>query len=168
MHRVSTPDVRDTSLRQTEEPYLSLGDELSNGAGHVLHRHRRVDAVLVQQVDMVRLETPQRPLDCPPDGIGTAVNADRLPVLDAEAELCGEDHPVASPLESAANQLLVGPGTVDLGGVQEGASKLDRAMNGGDGLALVALAGRAVRRAHPHTAEADGTDVQTAVSECSL
>ena len=48
------------------------------------------------------------------------------------------------PLERAAEQLLVRERAVDLGRVEERHAELDRAMDGGDRLALVALLGRAV------------------------
>ena len=123
---------------------------------HVLDRHRRIDAVLVEQVDVVGPEPPQRALDHLADMLGPAVRSGRpLAVLDAEAELRGDRHLVAPPLQRPAQQLLVGEGAVDLGRVEEGAAELEGAVDGGDGLRLVR---RAVGLAHAHAAQADRRD----------
>jgi hypothetical protein len=37
-------------------PYLALADEIFEGAGDVLHRHIRINAVLIKQIDAVGLE----------------------------------------------------------------------------------------------------------------
>ena len=88
-----------------------------------------------------------------------------LAVLDAEAELRGEDHLVAPPLERPAQQLLVGVGAVDLRRVEEGAAELDGAVDGGDGFRLVR---GAVRLAHAHAAKADGRDLKALLAEFSF
>ena len=61
-------------------------------------------------------------------------------------------------LERAGEQFLVLVRPVRFGRVEEGHAELDGAMDRGDGLALVALLGRAVGLAHPHEPEADGGD----------
>ena len=53
--------------------------------------------------------------------------------------------------DPTADELLVGVRAVELGGVEEGAAQLDRAVDRADGLALV---GGAVEGAHAHAAEA--------------
>src|SRR5207247_1414942 len=57
---------------------------------------------------------------------------------------------------------------VHLGRVKERHSQLDGSVDGGDGLALVALLRGAVSKAHPHTAESDGRHFQVAVSKFAL
>ena len=61
-------------------------------------------------------------------------------------------------LEGAREQLLVRVGPVHLGRVEERHAELDGAVDGGDGLALIALLGGAVGLAHPHQAEPEGGD----------
>ena len=85
--------------------------------GDILHRCVGVDAVLIEQVDMVGLEPLQRVLDRVLDILrpaGDVAGAARS-ALELEAELGGDDHLVAPALERAAEQLLVleraiGPG----------------------------------------------------------
>jgi hypothetical protein len=69
----------------------------------------------------------------------------------------GEDDLVAPVLQGASEQLLVRFRAVELGGVEERAPELDRAMDRADGLAFV---GRAVEGAHAHAAEAHVGDGQ--------
>ena len=47
-------------LRQAEVPDLAFRDQLPDGAGDVLDRHVRVDAVLVEQVDAIGPQPLQR------------------------------------------------------------------------------------------------------------
>ena len=61
------------------------------------------------------------------------------------------------PLIASADQLLVGHRPVQLRGVQEVDPQLQRALDGGDRLALV---GRAVEGRHPHAAQAERRDFQ--------
>ena len=61
-----------------------------------------------------------------------------------------------------ADELLVRERTVDLGGVEERDAALDRRPDQGDRLLLVH--GRAVAEAHSHAAQAEGRDLQVALS----
>ena len=148
---------------------LPSRDERGHRADHVLDRHRGVDAVLVEQVDVVGPEPAQRALDGLADVLRAAVHAvDRALRVELEAELGRDDDAVARALERlerARQQLLVRERPVRFGRVEEGAAELDGAMDRGDGLALVALFGRAVRRAHAHEAEAEGGDGQALRAE---
>ncbi len=55
--------------------------------------------------------------------------------------------------------------TVDVGGVEEGDAELERAMDGGDRLAVVALA---VEVGHAHAAEREGGDFRPWGQECAF
>ena len=117
---------------------LPCATSSADRAGDVLHRHFGIDAVLVEQVDVVGAEPAQRAFDRLADVLGPAVDvgADLLAVLEAEAELGGDHHLVAPALQRAAEQLLVRVRAVDLGRVEEGAAELDGAVQRGDRLAL--------------------------------
>ena len=101
MDGVGAADVRRARLRQAEEAHLACGDELAHGAGDILDRHRRVDAVLVEQVDVVGPQPLQRALDGRADVLRAAVGpaSDLLAVLEPEAELGGDHHLVAAALK---------------------------------------------------------------------
>ena len=53
MHRMGAADVGDAGFREAEKPHLAFTHQLADRAGDVFHRHVAVDAVLVEQVDMV-------------------------------------------------------------------------------------------------------------------
>jgi hypothetical protein len=139
---------------------FALGDQLGQRADGVLDRRAGVHAMLVAQVDMVGAQPPQRALDCDPD-VGRAAVEDpgaAAHVGDA-AELGGQHHLAAMPLDGAADELLVGERPVRLGGVDEGDPELQRPTEGADGLGVVGpRAG--VGGGHPHGAQADAGDIQ--------
>ena len=63
MDGVGAADVGDAGFGQTEEAHLSLPDQLADRAGHLFDRHGRIDPVLVEQIDVVGAEPPQRAFD---------------------------------------------------------------------------------------------------------
>ena len=76
-----------------------------------------------------------------------------------ETELRRQDDVVAAVLDGLADELLVGEGAVDLGGVDEGDAQVERPVDGADGLGVVgARAG--VGGGHAHGAETDAADVE--------
>ena len=120
----------------------------------------RVDAVLVVEVDVVGAEPPERTLDRGADVRRAAVEVPGAAArVRDHAELRREDDVVAAVLDRPADELLVGEGAVDLGGVDERDAEVERAVDGADRLGVVgARAG--VRAGHAHAAEADASDVE--------
>ena len=53
-------DGRSPSLRQAEMQYLSFGDQVLDRTGHVLDRHVRIDAMLIEQVDVIGPQAQKR------------------------------------------------------------------------------------------------------------
>ena len=78
-----------------------------------------------------------------------------------ESELRGEHDLVAAALQGPADELLVGVGAVDLGGVDEGDAEVERPVDGADGLGVVG-ASAGVGGGHAHRAEADPGNLQLA------
>ena len=115
--------------------------------------------MLIDQVDVIRAQPAQRCVDRGADRLGPAVpvDADLLVAVEAEAELGGDHDLVAPALERLAEQLLVLVRAISLGRVEEGAAKLDGAMQRGDRLAFVR---RAIGLAHGHAAKTDRRDLQ--------
>ena len=76
-----------------------------------------------------------------------------------EPEL-GRQHDLVAPvLDRPADELLVGVGPVDLGGVDEGDAEVERPVDGADRLGVVG-ARPGVGGGHAHAAEADAADVE--------
>ena len=128
--------VRDAGLRQAEVPHLALRDQLLHGAGDLLDRDVRVDAVLVEQVDPCPCAAARASRRRRSDRLGAAVEPAALAARELEAEL-GRDHdPVAHRLERLADELLVRERAVDLRGVEERDAALDGAADERDRLLL--------------------------------
>ncbi len=156
-------DIGGARLRQADEAHLAGLDQPRHGADDLLDRHRGVDPVLVEQVDVVEAEAPQRGVDHLTDVLGAAVDAGGLAVrADAEAELGRHHDAVAAAFQGLAEQRLVGEGPVDLGGVEIGDAELEGAVDRGDRFGVVR---RAVGLAHAHAAEADGRNREPLAAE---
>jgi hypothetical protein len=125
--------------------------------------------MLVEQVDHIDLKALERALGGFLDVLGPTVEACHsrpFIALKVEPELGGDHHLLAEGSKRLAHELFVGVRAVHLGGVEE----RDAAFHGctkKSGHLLLVL-GRAVRKAHPHAAEAEGRHFQVALSEFSL
>jgi hypothetical protein len=147
--------------------HLAARDELADGAGDVLDRHVRVDAVLVEHVDRVDAEPLQGPVDGAADRVGSTGQTGLLALLvEREPELGGDHHLIADGSQGLANQFLVDERAVDLRGVEERDTALDRRPQQSDHLVAVTGVG-AVALAHAHAAEPEGRDLK-AVAEPAL
>ena len=83
--------------------------------------------------------------------------------IDVEAELGGDLDPVTDGLERLADDLLVGEGAVDLGGVEKGDAPIDRRPDQFDGVGVAQRV--AVAEIEPHAAEADRRDFEAALAQ---
>ena len=122
-----------------------------------------IDAVLVVEVDDVEPGAPQARVAGRADIVGSAVDALEAAVLAAHVAELGRDHDPLAPLaHDAADQLLVRADAVHVGGVEEGDAEIERAVDRGDRLRLVAAA---VEIGHAHAAEAEGGDFEALLAE---
>ncbi len=78
-----------------------------------------------------------------------------------EAELRRQHDVVTATLDGLADELLVGERPVDLGGVDVGDTQVERPVDGADRFGIVA-AGPGVEGGHPHRAEPEPGDVESA------
>ena len=83
LHGMGAAERLDARLRQAEVPDLALGDQVVDGAGHILDRHVRIDPVLVKEVDRLDAEALQRAVDRLADALGPAVDAPVLARLES-------------------------------------------------------------------------------------
>src|SRR5581483_6403742 len=118
--------------------------------------------VLVEQVDPVGAEAPQRVVDAAANRLRPAIGAARLSARELEAELRRDHDPVADRLERFADELLVVERAVDLRGVEERDAALDRGPDQGD--SLLPRRDRREALAQPHAAEPERGDLE-ALSE---
>lgn len=156
-----------SGLAEAEVLHLARVDQLLDGPRDRLDGYLRVDAVLVEDVDVIHAEVVQAVVGDLADGVGPAVEgaADLLGRHGhVDTELGGQDHVVAEVPDRLADQDLVGSGApaVHLGGVEEGDAQGVGAAEGGD---AGRLAGGSVGHRQAHRAVADRRDLKALPSE---
>jgi hypothetical protein len=163
---VGTTDRLHAGFREAEVLDLAFLDEVLHRSRHVFDRHVRVDAVLIEHIDRIDPEAPERALGDLLDVLRPAIQANPpRPALgiEFEPELGGDHHLSAERSEGFAHKFFVRERAVDFGGVEEGDAAIDGRPKECDHLLLVCR--RAVRKAHSHAAEPDRRDFQVAFSE---
>ena len=139
LDRVCAADRLHARLGQAEVLHLAFANQLLDRAGDIFDRHVGVDAVLIEQIDGVDLQSLERRLGHLPDVLGTAVEAPLLSVLriDVESEFGGDHHLTAERGQRFADELFVGERAVDFGGVEERDAAFDGRADQRDHLLLV-------------------------------
>jgi hypothetical protein len=103
LHGAGAADRLRAGLAQGEVAGLARVDELPHGARDVLDRHVRVDAVLVEHVDVIGAEVAQAVVGDLEDVPGPAVDAARPGAGQVEAELGGGHDLVAERRDRLAD-----------------------------------------------------------------
>src|SRR3954454_20232124 len=161
LHGVCAADGLGGCLGEAEVQHLAVGDQVRDGLRGLLDRGVRVDAVLVEQVDVVGAQALERPFDRDLDARMTAVDdAGAAPVVGHESELRGDLDLVASALDGLPDDLLAQERAVDLGGVDVRDAELEGAVDGADRLRVVQGPFAGVGAGHGHRAEADAGDLK--------
>ena len=157
---VRAADRLHAGFRQAEVLHLPRLNQFLHRSRHVFDRHVGIDAVLIEQVDDLGLESLQRAFDALLDVLGPAI-LHLLPVgIDGDAELGGDHHLATEGRQAFAHQLFVRERAVDLGRVEKGDATFDGGMEQRDHLLLIGR--RAVGHAHPHAPEPERRDFQAA------
>jgi len=164
LHRVRAANGVGTRLGQPEVLHLAFGDQLLDRAGHVLDRHIRVHAVLVEQVDAVGAQPLQAGLGSHADTLGAAVQPG-VGVAVLEPELGGDHHLVTVRRQRLAQQFLIAEGAVHLGRVEEGHALRHGGVQQGRG--GTGVGGWAVAEAQAHAPQAQRGNAQAAVAQFS-
>lgn len=94
-------------------------DEVPDRACHIFDGHVRVDAMLVEDVDMIGPEAFQSRICDVADALGAAVETVRWHTV-PEAELRGDHHMLANGLQRLSYNLLIETRPISLGGVEKG------------------------------------------------
>lgn len=135
LHGMRTPDGLRASLGQTEVLHLAGLDQFFDRPSHLFDRHVRINAMLVEQVDDIGLQAPERPFDRFLDVLRSAVE-DLLLVVGAESEteLGGDDDALSKRRQRLADNLLVQVRSIDFRCVEEAHAALYRRADQSDGL----------------------------------
>src|SRR5271170_2238853 len=132
MRRVSTPDCLLSRLRKPEIMYLPGPHQLPHRPRNFLDRNLRINAVLVEQVNIFNLQASQGSVDDLADMFRAAVGPAHLAIHYAKSKLRSDDGLFPPPLERPPHQLFIDERAVDLGGVKEIESQFERTVDGGD------------------------------------
>src|SRR5208282_2568461 len=161
---VGAADGLRARLRKTKVLHFTLLNQIFHRTSNVFDWHLQVDAMLIEEIDGLDLESFQRSLGNLSNVLGATVDCPRSPELEAEFS---SDHDLLSErCEGFANQLFVVEGTVGFSGVEEGNALLDGLPDESDHLPLIRR--WPVTKAHAHAAESNGRDFQIAFSEFAL
>ena len=109
-------------FRKAEVPHLALLNQLLHRPGHVFDRHVRVDTVLIEEIDVLGLESLERALRDLLDVLWPTVQADPTLLtggIELEAEFGGDHHSLAEGRQGFAHELLVHERAVHFGGIEE-------------------------------------------------
>jgi hypothetical protein len=166
MDAVRPSDRLGGGLGDPEVENLSLLDHLTHRPPGLLDRDRRIDAVLVVEIDVVDPEPLKRGVATQPDVFRSSVHPDPTAVRAALVpELRRQDDLVAMAFDRATDEHLVGERAVHVGGVQEVHPDLESPVDRRDRFRIV---GGAIGLAHPHATESDRGHLESASEVAGL
>ena len=158
MDAMRAPDRVGRGLGEAEIADLPRPLELRHRADGLLDGHGAIDAVLVVEIDVVHAEAPERGVASLADMFGSAVLPEPCSLLVPHVPELGREHDLVSAVaDRAAHELLVRVGPVYVGRVDERDAEIERAVDRGDGLIVVA---RTIELGHSHAAESQGRDLE--------
>ncbi len=168
MHRMRPADGLHPCLGQAVMPHLAFGDQLAQSACNLLDRHIGIDPVLIEQVDTISLQAPERRLGHHADVLRPTVEPTAAfggDGIDVEAELGRNHHPISHRGQGLADQFFIDERAVRLCRVEQRHPQIDRLADQGNHVRFVRR--RAVEGAHAHAAQSKGRDLQAAAAECA-
>ena len=145
---------------------LAVANQILYCPRDVFDRDVRVDAVLIQKIEPIGLQSGQRSVGDLPDVRGTAVEPRLLAALELETKLGRNHHLIANRAEGLADEYFIRERSVGFGGIEERDATVNRRAD--DRNALVTAGGRPVTEAEPHAAETDGRNLESALAQCAL
>ena len=119
------PQSFGASFRKSERAYFPGRNQSGHGADSVFNRNFRIDAVLIEEIDRFDAKPFKAAVASAPDIFRRTVDAPDATGIEPEPEFCGNHHTVARHFsQKSAQQLFIGVGPVDLGGVKKIAAEL--------------------------------------------
>ena len=162
MGRMAPPERLRRRFGHAEMPHLALLDQPGHGPDRLLDRHRRVDPVLVVQIDHIDLQALQTRFASLLHIFGPAIDR-RLAVGAAHiAELRCDDVLVPLALDGAGQQRLVLAGAIEVRAIEMADANLRRPVQRGDRLLLGPWC---VEPRHHHAAKADHRQIDIAAAK---
>ena len=87
--------------------HLALLNQVLHCSRYIFDRHVQINAVLIEEIDVIRPRPLVRGLRHSLDLLRPAIQADDLAILNIKAELACNQHPVAHRRQSFADQLFI-------------------------------------------------------------
>src|SRR4030095_10106995 len=167
MNCMCAPDRVRAGFRQSKIANLALAHELCHRPDCFFDRRFGIDPVLVIKINATNTEPAQTGVARFSYIVGLAIDAakSRSAGVANDSELGRDNHTMAFAANATSKQLFVGVGAGNTGSMEEGGSKLDRALDGSERLRIVPLA---IELRHPHTSKPDRRDNWPAASKFSL
>jgi len=120
MDGVRATDRLHPCFRKSEVPDLAFLNQILNRSRHVFDWHLRINAMLIEEIDVVGLQSLERRFGNLLDVLRPAIGADLLPVgIKFETELGGHHYLIANGSQRFAHQLFVCERTVHFSSVEE-------------------------------------------------
>src|ERR1700730_527644 len=167
LHCMCATDGLHSWLRKTEVLDLSFLNHVLHRSRHIFYRHIGIDTMLVEQIDDVAPESLQRSFGDLLDVLWPAIQADLLTFrTNFETEFGGYHYLLAERSKRFAHKFFVCKRAVHFGGIEKRYAEFYGFPKKRDHLLLVL--GRAVAKAHSHTAQADGRHFQITLSKFPL
>jgi len=163
---MGTARRRRTGFGHAEMLDLAGRDQFLYRTRDILDRHVRIDATLIEEIDLLDAQALERRIGDFLDMLGTAVRPRHLAVDNVETEFGGNHHLVAHRTQGFSDHLLIGEGTIDLGRVEEGHTQIDCLADQRN--AFILRQPMAVAEVEAHAAEAEGGNLKAAASKSAF
>jgi hypothetical protein len=106
-----------TRLRETKVQNFAFSDQIFDRSSYVFDWYPRIDPVLVVEVNVVGSKALQRVLYHFPDVLWLTIK--NAAILDVEAKFGCDSDLITNGLECFPDEVFVGIGTVNLGGIEK-------------------------------------------------
>src|SRR6185369_4276210 len=124
-------------LGKAEVLDLPFSNQVLHGTRHVLDWHRWINTMLIEQIDGIGVESPERRLGHLPDVLGPAIRSALLVTIKLEAELRRDHYLIPNGCERFAKQLFVFKWPVSFCRIEEGNTAFHGRSNQRDCLVLI-------------------------------
>src|SRR5207249_5017647 len=119
MDGVRATDRLHSRFRKSEVPDLTFLNQIFHGSRHVFDRHGGINSMLIEQIDVIGLESFERGFGDLLDVLWPAIGPALLVTLELEPELGRDHHLITHGCERFANKFFVRKWAVGFGGIEE-------------------------------------------------
>jgi len=141
-------------------PHLALLNQILHRSRHIFDRHVGINAVLIEEVNVIRPEALERSLGNGLDLLRLAVQADDLAALNLETKLARDQNLMTHWCQGFADQFFIGMRSIGFSRIKERDAAVHTGANCVDAILLAGC--RAQAKAQPHAAHTEGRYFQLA------